>query len=157
MEVMNAFTRVNTEGKASAEEYPHSFYASALYAFRTLDVPDTEVYLRAAMRDYNTKQTAQRITSVSDALAVIANVEGKESIFGSRERIQMPDETLYFNTGTDRDKALLLYTLLRQSPIAVENSTSERGLTRDGRRLTDRTCDRLVGKRREAVHLSLTL
>ena len=34
----------------------------------------------------------------------------------------MPDETLYFNTGSNRDKSLLFYTLLQQSPIADEDT-----------------------------------
>lgn len=121
-----------------AERFPDSIYEYALYAFRTLDAPNTEVYLRAAMRDYNVKQLGQGIRELSDALAIVEGIEGSESIFNYRNRIAMPDETLYFNTGTDRDKALLLYTLLRQSPIADENSTidlsSERGhLTFRGR------------------------
>ena len=52
-----------------------------------------------------------------DALSIVASLTGRDSIFGSRDRIAMPDETLYFNTGSDRDRALLLYTLLRCSPI----------------------------------------
>lgn len=104
--------------KRLADEYPDSFYRYALYAFRTLDVPDIEVYRRAALRDYNTGQLAKSIVTVKDALDIVAKVKGTTSIFGTRERIAMPDETLYFDTGTDRDRALLLYTLLRRSPIA---------------------------------------
>lgn len=108
-----------------ADEYQHSFFRYGLYAFRTLDVPDTNVYLHAAMRDYTVKQLAKTITAIPEALAIVARIEGNESIFGTRERIQRPDETLYFNTGSDRDKALLLYTLLRQSPFTDENCTIE--------------------------------
>lgn len=106
------------EIKRLASEYPDSFYLYALYAFRTLDVPDTEVYLRAAMRDYNVKQLARNIKTPADAEAIVARIKGSESIFGDRNRIAMPDETLLFDTGTDGDKALLLYTLLRHSSIA---------------------------------------
>lgn len=111
--------------RALATEFPDSFYAYALYAFRTLDVPNTEVYLHAALRDYNVTQLAKRINEPSEALAIVAGIKGSESIFLDRDRIAMPDETLYFNTGTDRDKALLLYTLLRQSPIADADNTIE--------------------------------
>lgn len=104
--------------KSLADEYPDSFHRYALYAFRMLDVPDTEVYLRAALRDYNTGQLAKRIVTLKGALDIVAKVKGTISIFGTRERIAMPDETLYFDTGTDRDRALLLYTLLCRSPIA---------------------------------------
>lgn len=106
-----------------AARFPDSIYEYALYTFRTLDVPDTAVYLHAAMRDCNVKQLAKGITQLSDAQSIVDGIEGSESIFNDRNRISMPDETLYFNTGTDRDKALLLYTLLRQSPIADEDST----------------------------------
>lgn len=75
------------------------------------------------MRDYNVQQLAKNVTSCDDALKLVDNLRGTESIFGSRDRIAMPDETLYFGTGTDRDKAVLLFTLLRRSPIADPLST----------------------------------
>jgi len=102
---------------ALAEQYPDSIYEFALYAFRRLDVPHPQVYVRAAMRDYNVKQLAQGITELSDALSIVGGITGRDSIFGSRDRIALPDETLYFKTGSDRDKALLLYTLLQHAPI----------------------------------------
>ena len=77
---------------------------------------------RAALRDYNVKQLAREITELSDALSIVAGIEGRDSIFGSRDRIAMPDETLYFKTGSDSDKALLLYTLLRHSTICDAES-----------------------------------
>jgi len=104
--------------KSLADAYPDSFYRYALYAFRMLDVPDTEVYLRAALRDYNTGKLAKNIVTLKDALDIVAKVKGTSSIFGTRERIALPDETLYFDTGSDRDRALLLYTLLSRSPVA---------------------------------------
>ncbi len=107
---------------ALAEQHPDSIYEFALYAFRRLDVPHPQVYVSAAMRDYNVKQLAQGISELSDALSIVAGIEGQDSIFGSRDRIAMPDETLYFKTGSDRDKALLLYTLLRHSPISDAES-----------------------------------
>ena len=102
---------------ALAEQFPDSIYEFALYAFRRLDVNYPQVYVRAAMRDYHAKQLAQNINELSDALSIVADVTGQDSIFGSRDRIAMPDETLYFKTGNDRDRSLLLYTLLQQSPI----------------------------------------
>ena len=99
------------------KQHPDSIYEFALYAFRRLDVDYPQVYVRAAMRDYNVKQLAQEIKELSDALSIVGGITGRDSIFGSRDRIAMPDETLYFKTGSDRDKALLLYTLLQHSPI----------------------------------------
>lgn len=110
---------------ALANEFPDSIYEYALYAFRLLDGTNHEVYLRAAMRDYNTQQLAKHITSLEDTVEIVSKFVGQHSIFGSRNRIAMPDETLYFKTGTDGDKALLLYTLLRQSTIADKDSTVE--------------------------------
>ena len=34
----------------------------------------------------------------------------------------MPDEILYFKTGSDRDRALLLYTLIQQSSLANDDN-----------------------------------
>jgi len=107
---------------ALAEQHPDSIYEFALYAFRQLDVPHPQVYVHAAMRDYNVKQLAQGITELPDALSIVSGITGRDSIFGSRDRIAMPDETLYFKTGSDRDRALLLYTLLRHSPISDAES-----------------------------------
>jgi len=114
---------------ALAGQHPDSIYEFALYAFRSLDAPHPQVYVRAAMRDYNVKQLARGITELSDALSIVAGIEGRDSIFGSRDRVAMPDETLYFKTGNDRDKALLLYTLLKRSPISAAKSVI--GLSND--------------------------
>jgi hypothetical protein len=106
------------EIKRLAREYPDSYYLYALYAFRTLDVPNTEVYLQAALRDYNVKQLAKSVRTVSDAQAIVDGIEGRKSIFGDANHIAMPDETLYFNTGTDRDRELLLFALLKNSGVS---------------------------------------
>lgn len=107
---------------ALAEQHPDSIYEFAIYAFRRLDVPHLQVYVRAALRDYNVKQLAQGITELSEAISIVDSIAGRDSIFGSRDRIAMPDEVLYFKTGDDRDRALLLYTLLRQSPVGDAES-----------------------------------
>lgn len=98
-----------------AREFPGSIYEYALYAFRLLDGTDHEVYLRAAMRDCKTKKLAEDSNELSDPLAIVEGIKGTSSIFNDRNRIAMPDEVLYFNTGTERDKALLLDTLLRHT------------------------------------------
>ena len=108
--------------KALAKLNPDSIYEFALYAFRSLAVAHPQAYIRAALRDYETKQLAQNVKSLNDALKIVASIVGRDSIFVSRERIAMPDETLIFGTGDDRDRALLLYTLLQQSAIKDEES-----------------------------------
>ncbi len=77
------------------------------------------------MRDYNTKQLGRTVTSTEDALQIVRGVTGDKSIFGTRDRIAMPDETLYFNTGSDRDKGLLLYTLLQHSSVKQKQGESD--------------------------------
>ncbi len=42
-------------------------------------------------------------------------MKGNESIFQTDERISLPDEVLLFNTGSHRDKALLLYSLIHHA------------------------------------------
>lgn len=101
-----------------AEHRPDSIYEYACYAFRSLNVPYPQAYIQAALRDYHTAQKAVSIQSLEDAFRIMENVPGRESIFNSRTRIALPDEVLFFKTGNDRDRALLLFTLLFQSPIA---------------------------------------
>jgi len=100
-----------------ARELPGSIYEYALYAHRLLEGTDHEVYRLAAMRDYRTKKLAENIHELTDALAIVRSVKGTDSLFNDSSRIAMPDEVLYFNTGTECDKALLLFTLLRQSTL----------------------------------------
>lgn len=100
-----------------AGQHPGSIYEFALYAFRRLDVPYPQVYVRAAARDYHVRRLAQGIATLEDALSIVADIAGQDSIFASRGRIATPDETLYFRTGSDRDRALLLYTLLQHSSL----------------------------------------
>lgn len=108
--------------KSLAVQYPDSIYEFALYAFRSLSVAHPQAYIRAAFREYQTKRLAQNIKSLNDALKTVAGIAGRDSIFNSRERIAMPDETLIFGTGNDRDRALLLYTLLQNSAISDNES-----------------------------------
>ena len=107
---------------ALAEQHPGSIYEFALYAFRKLDVLYPQVYVRAAAREYQAKHLSEGIKTLADALLIISGISGRESIFGSRDRIAMPDETLYFMTGTDRDRALLLFTLLQHSSIKDQDA-----------------------------------
>ncbi|MBI2472420.1 MAG: hypothetical protein HYV59_14460, partial [Planctomycetes bacterium] len=110
-----------------AQQSPGSICDFAQYAFRRIDVPFPQAYVYAALRDYHVKQLAKNIGNIEDALAILKNIKGEKSIFDSRDRIALPDETLLFKTGNDRDKALLLFTLLQQSTIsdpemAIESS-----------------------------------
>jgi hypothetical protein len=87
----------------------------ALYAFRVLDLPDLQIYLRAARRSSQISDIFGPIATVDDALRIVAAIPGDTSIFEDPDRIAMPDETARFATGTDRDKALLLHVLLERA------------------------------------------
>ncbi len=100
-----------------ARRFPGSVYDAAQYAFRRIAVPFPQAYVHAAARDYHAGRRARNVKTVREALDVVAGVAGRTSIFGSRDRIALPDETLIFHTGDDRDRALLLFTLLYRSPL----------------------------------------
>lgn len=86
----------------------------ALYAYRTLDVPDPNIYLDVARRSACLGREMVPPQTLEEAIGIIADIEGNESIFDDRDRIAMPDETLRFSTGTDRDKALLVHVILER-------------------------------------------
>jgi hypothetical protein len=67
------------------------------------------------------------LTSRQEAVEIVKNIEGCDSIFKDRNRIAMPDETLRLKTGSDRDKALLLHTLIEH--FCVSTSLNEQVVT----------------------------
>jgi len=87
----------------------------ALCSFRTLDVPDPSVYLRAARQTIELQNLLPETLTTDDAIRTVAAIAGSISIFEDPERIAMPIETLRFATGTVRDKALLLHVLLERT------------------------------------------
>lgn len=94
----------------------------ALYAYRSLHVRDLTPYLAAALAQPNSRALAGTLKTLEDAVAVMAEIAITDSILGSRDRIAMPDETLRFHAGTDRDKALLLHTLIAHINAASGNA-----------------------------------
>ena len=84
----------------------------ALASYRWLGIRDLSAYVHAARRGPQVQQVARGITTIHDALAVVAGIPGTESVFDDRDRIALPDEVLAFGTGSDRDRALLLHVLL---------------------------------------------
>ena len=95
-----------------AREHPGSVFEAALYCHRDLGVAQPEAYLHAARRGPMLRAAAAGVASLEDALAVVAAIENRESIFADRERIALPDEVLLFGTANDRERALLLGALL---------------------------------------------
>jgi hypothetical protein len=100
-----------------ARDHPDSVAALARYAFRDLGVERPQAYLDAAARGHLVRRQAAASTRLDDALGVVAAVAGRESVFSDLERISLPDEVLLFGSGSHRDKALLLYTLVRHAPF----------------------------------------
>ncbi|MDP2904910.1 MAG: methyltransferase domain-containing protein, partial [Candidatus Omnitrophota bacterium] len=112
---------------AEAKKNPGSIYEEAIYCYRSLRVRCPEAYLLAALRESNTRQKAGELSTLLEAVHFVRQIEGQESIFGTTERIAMPDEVI-FKGGNHRDKALLLYALLWHMGIA---STDELGIVFD--------------------------
>ncbi len=102
-----------------ADLHPTSVYAHARYAYRDWKSTTPHVYAHAAMREHGVKEEAESIETLADAVARIQGLEGDDSVFLSRDRIALPDETLLFGCGDDRDRALLLFTLLHWSKMAT--------------------------------------
>lgn len=83
-----------------------------LYSYRSLEVPDLHPYLQVARHQPLSKERSLTLSSRQEAIEIVRAIQATESIFKDRNRIAMPDETLRLQTGTDRDKALLLHVLL---------------------------------------------
>lgn len=83
-----------------------------LYSYRSLALKDLFPYLRVARHQPLCQALGHSLNCLQDALDIVINIEGCDSIFNDRNRIAMPDETLRLKTGSDRDKALLLHILL---------------------------------------------
>lgn len=86
----------------------------ALYTYRTLDVPAPSAYLQAARDSSQVSDRLPDLGTINDALQFVSAITGNESIFDDPGRIAMPEETVRFATGTNRDKSLLLHVLLER-------------------------------------------
>jgi hypothetical protein len=49
--------------------------------------------------------------TLDDAIVYVEAIPGRESIFNDADRIAMPDEVIRLQTGTERDRELLLRVL----------------------------------------------
>jgi hypothetical protein len=111
-----------------AKLHPYSAYDLARYTFRILSVDHPEVYAYAARyRNPKIKQLAMNLVDIDKAIEYVQKELGSmtESIFGSTDRIAMPDEVMIFEKGDHRDRALMLYALIvslelgMQEPLVV--------------------------------------
>ena len=88
---------------------------SSLYTFRGLAVPEPLTYVSAALSGYWVWLSSAEVGNLEDAVALVRAIPGRDSVFGPSNRIALPDEVLIFNTGSDIERILLLYTLLMLS------------------------------------------
>jgi len=109
-ELLGTHSREQTRQRLIDEQTPDIL--PVLYSYRSLAVPDIRPYLEIARHQPLTKARAKEMKTYREVFALISEIEGSDSIFGDRDRIAMPDETLTLETGTDRDKALLAQVML---------------------------------------------
>jgi hypothetical protein len=95
----------------------HDAAQSVLASFRSIHLADPSAYLEVARRSSLLRSVAVGITSIDEAIAIVAGIAGDESIFLDRDRLAMPDELLRLGTGTDRDKALALHALIEMASL----------------------------------------
>jgi hypothetical protein len=84
-------------------------------SFRALEGCDPRVFLIAARES---RLRGLDLTSVDTVLNQLHALPHRDSIFEDRERIAMPDETLLFGGGTDRDLGLLFHVALERMGYA---------------------------------------
>ncbi len=113
-----------TDVEQLVQQLPEPWLKSVSYAYRSWNVPDRMPYLETARRNPLAIKLASQLADVSAALLRVQHIKKTESIFSDRDRVALPDETLRLDSGTDRDKALLLHVLLehisqRNNPIST--------------------------------------
>jgi hypothetical protein len=80
-------------------------------SFRALEGCDPRVFLIAARES---RLRGLDLTSIDTILNQLRALPHRDSIFEDRERMAMPDETLLFGGGTDRDLGLLFHVALER-------------------------------------------
>ncbi|MEW6356543.1 MAG: hypothetical protein AB1696_09470 [Planctomycetota bacterium] len=107
--------------RGMAEQRPGSVYDLALYPFRSIHVARPGTYLDAALRGYRVRRKASEVRDVAHAIEMVRSIPGKESIFHTTDRIALPDEVLLFHTGSHRDKAVLLFSLIHHAGAIAQD------------------------------------
>ncbi|MCP4624007.1 MAG: hypothetical protein GY850_10790 [bacterium] len=107
--------------RRQAADMPDTYLEAAFYSFRDISVRHPEAYLAAALRGHKSQKLAADCWCVDDALAIARGINGSESIFKDRNRLSMPDEVILFDTGTDRDKAFLVFTLIQLAKAMADS------------------------------------
>jgi len=76
-------------------------------------------YVRSALREHKTREAASAIATLADAVEIVRAVADDAPILGDRDRLALPDEVLLLKSGSDREKALLLYALLHHGQANI--------------------------------------
>ena len=83
-----------------------------LLAYRSFEAITLAPFMEAARRGLLARDLAEPWTDPQQAVAYVESIAGRESMFANRDRIALPDETIRMQTGSDRDRALLLFVLV---------------------------------------------
>jgi len=97
--------------REAATERSERWAEDVLLAYRSVHVPNPERYFEAALESPLARAAAATMHTIDDAIAYVEAIPGRESIFNDADRIAMPDEVIRLQTGTDRDRELLLRVL----------------------------------------------
>lgn len=103
---------VLTAIRTAATERNERWAEDVLLAYRSVHVPNPERYFEAALESPLARAAAAGMRTATDANAYVDAIPGRESIFNDADRIAMPDETIRLQTGSERDRELLLRVLM---------------------------------------------
>lgn len=103
----DALTAIRT----AATERNERWAEDVLLAYRSVHVPNPERYFEAALESPLARAAAATMRTLDDAIVYVEAIPGRESIFNDADRIAMPDEVIRLQTGTERDRELLLRVL----------------------------------------------
>ncbi|MBM4178098.1 MAG: hypothetical protein FJ211_02040 [Ignavibacteria bacterium] len=103
---------------ASGQEWAEE----VLLAYRSADMMHHPRFVAAAMQSPLARKVARGMQSPEEAAAFVDSIPGYESIFGDDHRIALPDETLRMQTGTERDRSILLDVLTKHLGGMLTNS-----------------------------------
>ena len=97
--------------REAATERSERWAEDVLLAYRSVHVPNPERYFEAALESPLARAAAATMRTLDDAIAYVEAIPGRASIFNDVDRVAMPDEVIRLQTGTDRDRELLLRVL----------------------------------------------
>ena len=112
--------------KKLAAETGHPLAEASFYSARRLDVADPGTYVAAALTAYKMLLQSAEVLKVEDALAMVRNIAGRESLFGGDPQSSPSGRSLSFQQPPMKmNVPLAFYTLLALSPsLTAEEKAS---------------------------------